>query len=100
MLNRSVLEWTAPNVDHHLVVPRWDRELFEPLRGLRTHLWTVEELLPRRMLPAKIFNVWLDPRRPYPPVRGWVMQQIVKFAAANRYSIEWRGAFPDERRSA
>jgi hypothetical protein len=87
-LNRSVLEWTAPDVDHHLVVPRWDRELFEPLRGPRTHLWTVEELLPRRMLPAKIFNAWLDPRRPYPPVRGWVMQQIVKFAAVTKLDTE------------
>ena len=87
-LNRSVLEWTAPNVDHHLVVPRWDRELFAPLRGPRTHVWTVEELLPRRMLSVKILNAWLDPRRPYPPVRGWVMQQIVKFAAATKLDAE------------
>jgi hypothetical protein len=27
-------------------------------------------------------------------------EEIIKFAAANRYSIEWRGALPDERRSA
>jgi hypothetical protein len=27
-------------------------------------------------------------------------EEIIKFAAANRYSIEWRGTIPDERRSA
>ncbi len=26
--------------------------------------------------------------------------EILKFAAANRYAIEWRGEVPDERRSA
>ena len=81
-LNRSVMQWTAPDVHHHLVVPQWDRKLFAALRGPRTRVWTVDELVPRRMLPLSIFNVWLDPRRPYPPIRGWVMQQIVKFAAA------------------
>ena len=81
-LTRSVLEWTAPDVDHHVVVPQRDRELFARLRGPRTHVWTVEQLAPRRMLPMPIVNAWLNLRRPYPPVRGWVMQQIVKLGAA------------------
>jgi hypothetical protein len=27
-------------------------------------------------------------------------EEILKFAAENRYSIEWRGQIPDERKSA
>jgi hypothetical protein len=27
-------------------------------------------------------NAWVNVRRPFPPVRGWIMQQIVKLAAA------------------
>jgi hypothetical protein len=81
-LNRSVLEWTAPDVDHHVVVPKRDRDLFASLRGPRTQVWTVEQLIPRRMLPVPMVNAWLNLRRPYPPVRGWVMQQIVKLGAA------------------
>jgi Family of unknown function (DUF6492) len=87
-LNRSVLQWTAPDVHHHLVVPQWDRDLFAPLRGPRTEVWTVDALLPRRMLPLSVFNAWIDPRRPYPPIRGWVMQQIVKFGAAAELGVD------------
>jgi Family of unknown function (DUF6492) len=34
------------------------------------------------MWPLPITNMWLNLRRPYPPVRGWVMQQVVKLRAA------------------
>lgn len=27
-------------------------------------------------------------------------EEILKFAAENRYAIEWRGSFPEERQSA
>lgn len=81
-LNRSVLAFTPPEVQHHLVVPRRDQKLFAPLGDARTHVWTIDELVPRRMLPLPKANAWLNVRRPYPPIRGWVMQQIVKFGAA------------------
>lgn len=81
-LNRSVLEWTPPDVDHHVIVPARDRELFGRLRGPRTEVWTVDEFVPSRMLPVPRMNMWLNVRRPYPPVRGWVMQQVVKLRAA------------------
>ena len=57
-------------------------------RGPRTEVWTVDELLPRRMLPLSVFNAWVNPRRPYPPIRGWVMQQIVKFGAAAELGVD------------
>ena len=34
------------------------------------------------MLALPGANAWLNLRRPYPPVRGWVMQQLVKLHAA------------------
>jgi Family of unknown function (DUF6492) len=81
-LNRSVLEWTPPDVYHYVLVPRRDQEQFATLRGPRTEVWTVEQFLPRRLRRMPIGNVWLNLRRPYPPVRGWVMQQVVKMRAA------------------
>ena len=63
-------------------------EVVRSLRGPRTEVWTVDELLPRRMLPLSVFNAWVDPRRPYPPIRGWVMQQIVKFGAAAELGVD------------
>jgi Family of unknown function (DUF6492) len=81
-LNRSVLEWTPADVQHHIIVPRRDEGLFAPLRGGRTQVWTVDQFLPRRMLALPFANVWLNLRRPYPPIRGWVMQQLVKLQAA------------------
>jgi hypothetical protein len=81
-LNRSVLDWTPPDVTHHIIVPRRDHDLFAPLRSARTEVWTVEQWLPARMLRLPRVNAWLNLRRPYPPVRGWVMQQVVKLRAA------------------
>jgi Family of unknown function (DUF6492) len=81
-LNRSVLEWTPAEATHHIIVPRRDLELFASLRSPRTEVWTVEQWLPGRMLRIPRFNAWLNLRRPYPPVRGWVMQQVVKLRMA------------------
>jgi Family of unknown function (DUF6492) len=81
-LNRSVLACTPPDVEHHVIVPRRNVELFSSLRSPRTKLWTVEQFLPRRMIKLPTVNAWLNVRRPYPPVRGWVMQQVVKLGAA------------------
>ena len=81
-LNRSVLEWTPTDVQHHIIVPRRDLEPFASLQGSRTQLWTVDALLPRRMLALPVANLWLNLRRPYLPIRGWVMQQLVKLRAA------------------
>src|SRR3954453_23287709 len=87
-LNRSVLEWTAPDVQHHVVVPRRDAPLFAQIEGARTRVWTTDQFVPRGMLPLPKANAWLNLRRPYPPIRGWVMQQIVKLAAAAELGID------------
>jgi hypothetical protein len=81
-LNRSVLEWTPPEVAHHIIVPDRDRALFGRLSGPRTAIWTINALLPRRMLPVPKANMWVNLRRPFPPIRGWVMQQLLKLHVA------------------
>jgi hypothetical protein len=63
-------------------VPGRDRAVFEPLRSPRTEIWSVDHFLPRRMVGVPKANMWLNVRRPFPPVRGWVMQQVMKLCAA------------------
>jgi hypothetical protein len=87
-LNRSVLEFTGPEVEHHVIVPRRDRDLFSRLRQRNTHVWPVEEFVPRGMLAVPRANLWINIHRPYPPIRGWVMQQIVKLAAVDQLGVD------------
>jgi hypothetical protein len=81
-LNRSVLESMPDDVCHHIIVPNRHRGAFDSLRGSRTEVWTVDQFVPRRIVAAPGINFWVNLRRPYPPVRGWVMQQLVKLRAA------------------
>jgi hypothetical protein len=81
-LNESVLQWSPSSVVHHIVVPGRDRAVFEPLRSPRTEIWSVDHFLPRRMVGVPKANMWLNVRRPFPPVRGWIMQQVMKLCAA------------------
>ncbi len=73
---------------HHLVVPRVDAPLFEALAGPRCHIWVLEDLIPRRMLPVPRCNAWVNVQRPYPPIRGWIMQQLAKMSVAGRVDAE------------
>jgi Family of unknown function (DUF6492) len=79
-LHRSVLEYTSDDTVHHLIVPAAHKARFARYRGPRCRIWTHPELLPRRYvrLPG---GIWVNPLRPWPPVRGWVMQQAAKIAA-------------------
>jgi hypothetical protein len=87
-LNASVLRHTSDSVVHYIITPRRDVELFSGLRGPRTELLAVDELLPRRMLPVPWANFWVNFRHPIPPIRGWVMQQLVKLQAAVRIEAD------------
>lgn len=82
-LHRSVLVNTAQSVVHHVVVPPSDAHLFREYEGTRCRLWTHRDLLPRHFLSIpRASGLTLNLRRPWPPVRGWVVQQIMKMAAA------------------
>jgi hypothetical protein len=80
-LNRSVLD-NAPNtVEHHIIVPRSDLKLFGRLAGSRTHIRCEADFLPRTFIPIPFSKFTLNLGRPFPPVRGWILQQVVKLAA-------------------
>jgi hypothetical protein len=80
-LHRSVLRHTGADVVHHVIVPEAHREIFARYQGPRCHVWTEPELLPRRYLRLPRRGLWLNAKRPWPPVRGWVLQQALKIAA-------------------
>lgn len=91
LLSRS-LEALAPSVEHWIVVDRADRQHFEALENRRTTLLTKEEVLPlslKRVNTRRLglrSNVWLQARGK--PVRGWLVQQLVKLALAERLDAD------------
>src|SRR5271157_904286 len=80
-LNRSVLDFAPDTVRHHIIVPRSDLKLFGQLAGPRTLVWCDVDLLPRTFVSVPFRNIMLNLSRPFPPVRGWILQQVVKLAA-------------------
>ena len=82
----------APTYDHWIVVDRADLPLFRSLESARTTVLTTEEVLPvwiRRLNLRRIgirSNVWLTARGR--PVRGWLVQQLVKLAAAEAVATD------------
>ena len=87
-LHRSVLRHTGPDVVHHVIVPAAHREIFAGYSGPRCRVWTEPELLPRRYWHLPRFGMRINLRRPWPPVRGWVLQQALKIAAAELLDVE------------
>ena len=102
-LHRSVAEHTATSVVHHVVVPQRDLKIFKPLESARLRLWTVDELLPAGFLVTDAWAAFVrragafpdraafsavNIRRPWPPVRGWIMQQLMKLALSTRLDAD------------
>jgi hypothetical protein len=80
-LHESVLANTAPSVVHHVVAPPSDAHLFRQYEGARCRVWTHRDLLPRSYLSVPYASgLTLSVRRPWLPVRGWVVQQLMKMA--------------------
>lgn len=86
-LNRSVLEMTASGVIHHIIVPTQDMRTFGKLRGPRTEVHDAREFLPRSFIKAAGANIWINAARPWPPVRGWITQQIIKLAVVSALNV-------------
>lgn len=83
-LHQSVLEYTPPDTVHYAIVPPADRSLFARYEGSRCRIVTYEDIIPRRYIAVPGKQLWINARRPWPPVRGWIMQQLVKIAMAGR----------------
>jgi hypothetical protein len=80
-LHRSVLECSPESVHHHIVVPRSDLKLFGRLAGPRTHIRCESDFLPPSFVRVPFGKFTINLGRPFPPVRGWILQQLVKLAA-------------------
>jgi len=81
-LSRSVLENSPETVHHHIIVPRQDLGLFARLSGPRTHIRCEADFLPSSFVRVPFSKFTVNIRRPFPPVRGWILQQVLKLAAA------------------
>ncbi|MCR2793563.1 DUF6492 family protein [Microbacterium sp. zg.Y625] len=81
-LVESVQRFAPPGTLHRIVVPAHDHRLFAELAGDNVTVQTVGHLLPTRMRKVPRANAWIDVRHPWPPVRGWIAQQVVKLGAA------------------
>lgn len=81
-LVRSVNRFAGHGVRQLVIVPPRDLPAFSGLAGERTTISSVADYLPAWLVKIPYVNGWVNVRRPVPPVRGWITQQIVKLAAA------------------
>lgn len=92
-LHQSVRLHTDGGVLHHVIVPDRDAHLFRAIGSDRLVVWTYREVLPPQLVPTgrlaaamqkipgwprSINCAAINRHRPLRPVRGWVLQQIVK----------------------
>ncbi|VXA99943.1 conserved hypothetical protein [Arthrobacter sp. 9AX] len=102
-LHESVLQATDETTRHHVIVPRRDLTSFRAIGSPRLDVWSEADFLPsgfvatdglaalrRRLpgLPPTINCSAVNLRRPWPPLRGWILQQILKLSAATRLSCD------------
>ena len=80
-LNRSIGLNCAKRVEHHIVVPRKDVPLFRALASSRTGHPRCGGVA-SDMLKMPAVNLWVNIKRPWPPIRGWITQQLVKLSTA------------------
>jgi hypothetical protein len=97
-LHQSVLLHTDESVKHYVVVPSDDSDLFAAMAGPRCLIVPEESLYPahyrsvgglvNRMLrplphiPSYARIAAINTRHPFHPIRGWVMQQLLKMELA------------------
>ena len=93
LLVESCDRYLAPGVQHYIIVDRRDEQLFRRLRSGRTHVIVKQEVLPRWLHQVPMRPKWWW-RTNGLPVRGWMIQQIVKLSA-DRFSPEDAYVFAD-----
>lgn len=90
-LHASVVRNTEPHVRHVVAVPERDVDLFRGLDTGRLDVRGYRDVLPRTFvsttglarlpgLPRGYRIGAVNARRPWPPIRGWILQQVVKLA--------------------
>lgn len=87
-LDDSIKRFTDDSVKHTVVVDDRDWKMFRQFASNRCEVLRVSDLLPRTFLTLPRLNVMVNLRRPWPPVRGWIFQQLVKIAASQVSSAD------------
>jgi hypothetical protein len=90
-LHQSVLRCFPADVRHVAVVPETDLRLFRRFEGPRCPVIGVRDVLPRSVFALPFIRhhhaaLWMNVRRPVPPLRGWIIQQLVKLSVASQMS--------------
>jgi hypothetical protein len=83
-LHESVLRRFPSEVRHVIVVNDSDLALFRRFEGARCSVIGVGDVLPRSVRALPGGKLWVNLRRPMPPLRGWIVQQLVKLAVADQ----------------
>ena len=98
-LHASVLEHTDPSTQHIVAVPGLDVPLFESIGSDRLTVVSERSTLPSRFVPAtRLARIPRIPRgfriaainttRPWPPIRGWILQQMVKLSVVSELEVD------------
>jgi hypothetical protein len=85
-LHESVLRYFPVDVRHIAVVNEADIPLFGRFEGPRCLVLGVLDVLPRSVRALPLTKLWMNFRRPVPPLRGWIIQQLVKLSVADQIS--------------
>lgn len=81
-LHDSVRQFSGDAAIHRALVPNGDLAQFTE-RFPTCEVVPYSTLLPRTVRKVMRANLWVDVRRPFRlPTRGWIMQQVIKLAAA------------------
>jgi hypothetical protein len=102
-LHRSVLRYTGETVVHYAIVPKHDLELFGPIAGSRCVIIPEESLYPPHYIrtgslsqvinhlpgmPSRARIAAINTKRPVHPIRGWMMQQVLKLEFCRRVTVD------------
>jgi hypothetical protein len=83
-LHASVLRCFPEDVRHLVIVTQPDVAPFRRFAGPRCEVLGVRDVLPGSVRALPWTKLWLNVRRPLPPLRGWIVQQLVKLAVASQ----------------
>ena len=84
-LNQSIRDFFPASARHYLIVDRRDLKLFRSLEDARTVVVSVEDIVPQGYFKLAPFKRWWFSLPALVPVKGWLVQQLVKLSASQLF---------------